>query len=248
MLELLFALAGLVTGSLLNLCTDLLPRVSSPEDNYVLRPSCNRIRGPYELLPIMSYLWWRRRCPHRGRWIALRRLLVELVAALLFALLAWRFGLGRHLGVYLIYACVMLVVFVVDLEHQLVLNVVTYPAMAVAFGFSWLLPEVGPVSSALGGVFGAVTLSLPLIVYRRGIGLGDVKLGALIGLMMGWPVVAFVLLGSVLVAAAVAAFLMALRKRRRTDVMPFAPFLAALTVLAFFWGETVSRWSLGHLP
>jgi len=91
---------------------------------------------------------------------------------LLFALLAWRFGLGSRLGVYLSYTCVMLVAFVIDLEHRLVLNVVTYPAMAVVFGFSWLVPEIGPVHSVLAGVFGAVTLSLPLIVYRRGIGLG----------------------------------------------------------------------------
>ena len=248
MLELLFGLAGLVAGSLLNVCMDLLPPRSSPGDGEAGCPDCRRIRLPHDLFPLVNCLWRRGWCPRCGGWTLFRRPLVELTAALLFALLAWRFGLSSRLGIYLVYACVMLVTFVTDLEHRLVLNVVTYPAMALAFGFSWLMPEIGPVRSVVAGAFGAVTLSLPLIVYRRGIGLGDVKLGAVIGLMTGWPVVVLVLLGSAMAAAAVAVFLMVFRGRKRRDVMPFAPFLAATTVLALIWGETVSNWCLGYLP
>ena len=102
----------------------------------------------------------------------------------------------------------------------------------------------------MGGAFGMVTMALPFIVYRRRgmFGLGDVILGAMLGLMVGWPVIVMVLLVSAVCAAAVAVFLMASRGRKRTDVMPFGPFLAAATVLALFWGQTVSDWMLSVIP
>jgi leader peptidase (prepilin peptidase)/N-methyltransferase len=154
------------------------------------------------------------------------------------------------LGVYLFYATVLVIIFVVEMEHQLVLNVVSYPAMAAAFGLSWLLPDIGPLRSIVGGAFGMVTLALPFGVYRkRGMfGLGDVILGAMLGLMVGWPVIVMVLLVSAVCAAATAVFLMISRGRKRTDVIPFGPFLAAATVLALFWGQTVSDWVLSAIP
>ena len=94
------------------------------------------------------------------------------------------------------------------------------------------------------------TLALPFVVYRRRgmFGLGDMILGAMLGLMVGWPVIVMVLLVSAVCAAVTAVFLMVNRGRKRTDVMPFGPFLAAATVLALFWGQAVSDWVLSVIP
>ena len=248
-LALLFGLLGLVVSVVLNLCSDVLPPGLSGR-GATRCPACGGTRPLYHLIPLLGYFGARGRCRGCGARMPLRPLLVELATGVLFALLLWRFGLGTPLGIYLLYVGVLIVIFVVEIEHQLVLDAISYPAMAAAFGLSWLLPGVGPLRSAVGGVFGMVTLALPFIVYRRRgmFGLGDVILGALLGLMVGWPVIALVLLASAVGAASVAVFLMAVRGRKRTDLIPFGPFLAATTVLALFWGQTVSDWVLSLIP
>ena len=248
-LGVLFGLVGLVVGVALTLCADFLPP-ASPGGVSARCPACGERRPLHQLLPLIGYLWARGRCGRCRAPMSLRPLLVELAAAVLFGCLAWRLGLGAPLGVYLFYTSVLVIVFVIDVERQLILNTVSCPAIVAAFGLSWLLPELGPLHSAVGGAFGGITLVLPFVVYRgKGLfGLGDVILGVLVGLMVGWPVIVFVLLLSAVGAAAVAVFLLCFRGKKGTDVIPFGPFLAVAAVLSFFWGGVVSRWWLSCVP
>ncbi len=142
LLMLVFALLGLFVGSFLNVCIDRLPRGQS-----IIHPrshcaACNRELGTLDLLPIFSYLWLRGRCRYCQARIPISLPIVEGMTGLLFALLCWKFGLGLELGISLVYACLLIIIFVIDLEHQLVLNKVTYPAMALAFAFSFFWPGI----------------------------------------------------------------------------------------------------------
>jgi leader peptidase (prepilin peptidase)/N-methyltransferase len=177
------------------------------------------------------------------------------VTGLLFGLLYWRFGLEIELGIALIYASLLVVIFVIDLENQLVLDKITYPAMVLALGLSFLWPNFEVInampggvlgrflSSLAGGALGLMAMLLPYALTRgRGMGLGDVKLGALIGLMTGFPLVIVAILMSWIIGGVVAAALIVLKIRGLKDPIPSATFLAISAMVTLLWGPTIWHW------
>ncbi len=231
-------------GSFLNVCIDRLPRGQSIIKPPSHCPACNQKLGIRDLVPLFSYLWLRGRCRYCRAPIPLRLPIVEGLTGLLFAFLYWKFGLGLELGISLVYACLLTVIFVIDLENQLVLDKVIYPGMALALAFSFFWPGLGVLSSLAGGALGLAAMALPFIIYRRGMGMGDVKLGALIGLMSGYPLVVVALLLSVITGGLVAASLLAFKIKKRSDPIPFAPFLATSAMVTLLWGQAIWQWYL----
>ena len=258
LLILVFTLLGLFVGSFLNVCIDRLPRGQSIINPPSHCTACNRKLGIFDLVPLFSYLWLRGRCRYCRAPIPLRLPVVEGVTSLLFTFLYWEFGLGLELAISLVYASLLIVIFVIDLENQLVLDKVTYPGMALAFAFSFFWPDIGTVSSLevggiklgmmlsslAGGGIGLVAMALPLIIYRRGMGMGDVKLGALVGLMTGYPLVLVALLLAVITGGLVGAILLAFKIKKRKDPIPFAPFLATSAMVTLLWGQVIYQWYL----
>jgi leader peptidase (prepilin peptidase)/N-methyltransferase len=256
LLILVFTLLGLFVGSFLNVCIDRLPQGQSIIRPPSHCPACKHKLGTLDLIPLFSYLWLRGRCRYCRAPIPLRLPVVEGVSGLLFALLYWKFGLGLELGIFLIYASLLMVIFVIDLENQLVLDKVTYPGMALALVFSlfWLgLEVISPfptgilgrlLSSLAGGVIGLALMALPFIIYRRGMGIGDIKLGALVGLMTGYPLVLVALLLSMITGGLVGAILLVFKIKKRSDPIPFAPFLATSAMVTLLWGQAICQWYL----
>ncbi|MFC1934203.1 prepilin peptidase [Chloroflexota bacterium] len=251
-----FTLLGLFAGSFLNVCIDRLPRGQS-----IINPpshcfACKHKLGLLDLIPLFSYLWLRGRCRYCRAPIPPRLPVVEGITSLLFTFLYWKFGLGPELGILLIYACLLTVIFVIDLENQLVLDKVTYPAMALALAFSFFWPGHGVisllpgealgrmVSSLVGGALGLVVMALPVIIYPHGMGLGDVKLAALVGLMTGFPLVIVALLLSWISGGLVAALLLTFKIKKRKDPIPFATFLATSAMVTMLWGQAIYQWYL----
>ncbi len=244
LLILVFALLGLFVGSFLNVCIDRLPRGQSiihPRSHCAV---CNRELGNLDLLPIFSYLWLRGRCRYCRARITLRLPIVEGVTGLLFALLYWKFGLGLELGISLVYTSLLTAIFVIDLENQLVLDKVIYPGMVVALAFSFFWPGLGVISSLIGGAIGLGAMALPFIIYRRGMGMGDVKLGALVGLMTGYPLVFVAILLSWIGGGLVAAILLALKIKKLKDPIPSATFLTISAMVTLLWGQAIWQWYL----
>ena len=239
-----FALLGLFVGSFENVCIDRLPRgqsiVNPPSHCF----ACSRKLSVLDLVPLFSYLWLRGRCCYCQAHIPLKLPIVEGVTGLFFGFLYWNFGLGPELGIALVYACLLIVIFVIDLETQLVLDKVTYPGMILALALSFFWPGLGVVSSLEGGALGLVAMALPFIIYRRGMGMGDIKLGALVGLMSGYPLVAIALLLAVIAGGLVGAILLAFKIKKRSDPIPFAPFLAASAMVTLLWGQVIWQWYL----
>ena len=254
---LVFALLGLFVGSFLNVCIDRLPRGQS-----IIHPpshcaACNRKLGYLDLIPLFSYLWLRGRCRYCRARIPIRLPIVEGVTSLLFALLCWKFGLGLELGISLVYTSLLIAIFVIDLENHLVLDKVTYPGMVLALVFSFFWPGLEGigmlpgealskvVSSLAGGVLGLAAMALPYILtHRRGMGLGDVKLGALVGLMTGYPLVFVAILLSWIGGGVVAVTLLALKVKKLKDPIPSATFLATSAMITLLWGQAIWQWYL----
>jgi leader peptidase (prepilin peptidase) / N-methyltransferase len=257
LLIVLFALLGLAIGSFLNVCIDRLPQNKS----IVLPPShceaCQHKLAAKDNIPVFSYLRLRGRCRYCQASIPQRIFWVELATALIFALLSYHYGLSVELGVMAFYACLFIIIFVIDLEQGLILNKVVYPGMVVALLLalipqSWLTQTIwltemikpGIASAALGGGIGFALFLLIAIVSRGGMGWGDVKLAALIGLATGFPLVLLAIIMGAIIGGIVAVVLMIAKKRKRRETIPFGPFLALAAMVTLLWGSNILSWYL----
>jgi len=176
---------------------------------------------------------------------------VELATGLIFALLYWHYGLSAELGVMAFYACLFTIIFIIDLEHGLILNKVVYPGMVIALLLS-LLPRpgltqwivTGVANAALGGAVGFGIFLLIAIASRGGMGWGDVKLAALIGLATGFPLVFFSIIMGAILGGIVAVALIIAKKKTRRETIPFGPFLALAVMITLLWGSDILSWYL----
>jgi leader peptidase (prepilin peptidase)/N-methyltransferase len=252
LLIIIFAILGLAVGSFLNVCIDRLPQNKS----IVFPPShceaCQHKLAANDLIPVFSYLRLRGRCRYCQASVPRRLFWVELATGVVFALLYWHYGLSAELGVMIFYACLFIIIFVIDLEHGLILNKVVYPAMIVAFlvalyPWPWFTESIGMrvAYAALGGAIGFGIFLLIAIVSRGGMGWGDVKLAALIGLATGFPLVFVAIIMGAILGGIVAVALVIAKKRERRGTVPFGPFLAVATMITLLWGSNILNWYLG---
>jgi prepilin signal peptidase PulO-like enzyme (type II secretory pathway) len=167
---------------------------------------------------------------------------VELITGLAFAFLYWHFGLNGELGMAIVYACFLIVIFFIDLERQLILNKVVYPGILMAFVFSFLWPDHGVVDSLIGGAVGCAILLVPYLIYPKGMGLGDVKLALMAGLMTAYPEAVVALILAIFAGGLVGVVLLALRLKGMKGAIPFGTFLAVAAMAALLWGETIREW------
>jgi leader peptidase (prepilin peptidase)/N-methyltransferase len=259
----IFFLLGMSLASFLNVCIDRLPAHQS----LVYPPShcdaCNRRLAVKDNIPIFSYLWLRGRCRYCGAAIPRRILWVELGTAILFGYLYWHYmvwhnGSGIELAVAALYFCLFIVLMVIDWEKGLILNKIVYPAIAVALLISIFvppsklaflnntsLPQAGIAQAAIGGGIGLAIFLLIVIVSRGGMGWGDVKLAALIGLVTGFPLVFIALLIGVILGGVVAVLLLLFKIKKRKEAIPFGPFLAIATIVTLLWGSSILSWYRG---
>jgi leader peptidase (prepilin peptidase)/N-methyltransferase len=251
LLIIIFALLGLAIGSFLNVCIDRLPRNES-----IVLPSshceaCQHKLSAKDNIPVFSYLALRGRCRYCQAVIPRRIFWVELATALIFALLCWHYGLSAGLGVMIFYACLFITIFVIDLEQGLILNKVVYPGMVVALLLA-LVPEPGfsqlaamrVANAAIGGAIGFAIFLVIAIVSRGGMGWGDVKLAALIGLATGFPLVFVAIIMGAILGGIVAVALIIAKKRKRRETVPFGPFLAVAAMVTLLWGSNILSWYL----
>ncbi|MBI2304227.1 MAG: prepilin peptidase [Chloroflexi bacterium] len=239
---LILFLTGASVGSFLNVVIDRLPRGQSLFTPPSHCDACGQRLRPWELVPILSYLWLRGRCRHCQAALPWRMVAVEAANGLLFPLLWLMYGPRLQLPIALVYSDLFLVIFVMDLEQQLILNRIVYPSLALAILLSPLWPGLGPVRSAAGGISFFVIMLVPFLIYRGGMGAGDVKLAALVGLVTGFPLVLVAAFVSFILGGLVAAFLLLTRLRGRREAIPFGPFLTLGAMFTLVWGEAALQW------
>jgi Flp pilus assembly protein protease CpaA len=178
----------------------------------------------------------------RYGWTWLERALCPALGAIGFAAFAAHDAFGRDLAIHLLWVAVFVQIVGFDLKHRLILNRVTYPAMVVALALSPVSPGLD-VWRALGG---AVAIGLFFVIQnvvsRGGIGLGDAKLGALVGAICGLGLdlnhigAVYAVIYGIFLGGAVALVLLVLRLRRLKDPIPYGPFLCIGASVILFMG------------
>jgi leader peptidase (prepilin peptidase)/N-methyltransferase len=252
------AVFGAIWGSFFNVCIERIPAGQS-----IVRPGsrCSACGTPVRAVdnvPILSYLWLRGRCRACGAAFSARHPLVEALGALLAAALWWRFVAADPDGVvairvarfayYFAFTGVLVVLSFIDLATLLLPDAITLPSIAVFFlaGFGvheapWLARLVG---AAAGYLFVRLIADFYYYVLKReGLGLGDGKLLALVGVAFGWKALPFVVFAGAVVGSLVSIpVLLVLRHRQPTNEplrhaqIPFGPFLALGALVYLFVG------------
>lgn len=238
-------IVGAAIGSFLNVVIYRVPRGEDWREQ--LRslawpgshcPSCDVQLKWYDNIPLLSYALLGGKCRKCAQHIPWRYPLVELANAALFVLAGWYFGLEAELFPALLFISALIAIFFIDLEHYIIPNVIVLPAavIGVVAGIAiapsrWL--EILVAGAASGAFFF-------LIVFIRpgGMGMGDVKLAAMMGFFLGKAVLAALFLGFLFGAIVGVALIAAGRKGRKSRV-PFGPFLAIGGIIALFVGNTL---------
>ncbi|MEK7606765.1 MAG: prepilin peptidase [Patescibacteria group bacterium] len=250
---------GLLIGSFLNVVIFRLPSKPSPHvgegrerGNSIWRgrsycPKCRKTLAWYELVPILSFFLQSARCRGCKQKIDWQYPLVELATALGF-LLVWTMagdqGLWRGIEGW-VFTSFLIVLFVYDLRYGLIPDQVIFPAMAVAgvfflaAHFTLLFTAYWLLAILVGGGF----FALQYYSSRgRWVGDGDIRFGALMGAMLGWPGVLVALLVSYLIGGAVGAGLLLAGKKHFGQTLPMGTFLALGTFIAMLWGKQIIQW------
>jgi len=245
----ILALLGLAVGSFLNVCIHRLPRDQSLNSPPSRCPACEYRLRWFDNVPILSYVLLGGRCRKCRARISIRYPLVELITMALFVIHGEVFGWSALLVPRLVFACAMVVLFAIDLEHQLLPNVITLPGIVVGLIASAVLPP-GIVDALIGVLIGGGVLWLIGEAYFRfsgheGMGGGDVKMLAMIGAFLGWKLVLVTLVLSSIAGSVIGLLVIAIRKGGMKYALPYGTFLALGALVASLAGESIVNWYVG---
>lgn len=239
MLIALYALLGLIVGRVLALLAARIP--AEPQLPYFKAPSacerCQALRPAWTLLPVAGALL-AGPCPTCGAGSSKRRLAIEAITAVAFALIAWRFPTERA-PVYAVYAAILILIAAIDLEHRLIFDIVMLPAIFIVGPLGGWLTGLSPLSMVLGAGVWAGFLLLSKWVTRPllgadALGTGDIYLAVFLGTICGFKYAFLGVVSYALLSGAGSVLLLAFRLRGPKDPIPFAPFLIAGAAIALW--------------
>jgi leader peptidase (prepilin peptidase)/N-methyltransferase len=241
---------GLVVGSFMTVAVHRLPKGESVVSPRSRCPSCGAEIGARDNIPVLSWLLLRGRCRRCGARISVEYPLLELTTAALVVLAAIRYPNPWQAGLVGGLLALMPGIALIDLRHRIIPNRLTYPSL--------LLFSLVVVSARLiGGVGDPARAGIGLLLYggilfvvavvSRGMGMGDVKLAALIGLVLGSLGLRFVgvAAGAAIAFGGLGGVVALGTGKGRKSAIPFGPYLAAGAVVAGIWGEQIASWYIG---
>jgi leader peptidase (prepilin peptidase)/N-methyltransferase len=263
---LLAFLFGLLVGSFLNVCIHRWPLDESVVQPRSRCPHCGRPISAFDNVPLLSFVLLRGRCRHCAQAIPWRYPLVEILNACLFAGLIWRFGVDALTLKAALFGSMMLVLIFTDMEHYILPDEITKGGLVIGLIVSLFLPmpdglvKLGWMIAAGGGepdwrwlslsesVLGAVLFGGGLWVLREGyyrmrgvdgLGLGDVKMAAMMGSFWGVGHTLLILLLGSLGGALVGLVIVFLGGKKWNYEMPFGSYLGAAALIVTIWGDTL---------
>ena len=248
------ALFGLIVGSYLNVVIYRVPLGISTVLPRSRCPHCGAAIRAVDNVPVLSFLLLRGRCRQCGAHISWRYPAVEAATAALFVACLLRFGITFEAPAAALFGSLMLALAIIDVDHMILPDALTWPGIALGILLQPLLPwarlwdgpwgaMAGAAAGALlgGGVLLAVWLAWYLVRHEEGMGLGDVKMLAVIGAFLGWKGMLVALFAAALLGSVVGLTLMAFGGLDLKAKLPFGVFLALGGLIALFAGEPLVR-------
>ena len=270
---LVWAVIGLVIGSFLNVAIHRLPVMMQREtENFIALendepaphtsrynliaprsacPSCGHTLSALDNIPVFSYVWLKGRCRFCRAPISRRYPLVEIITALLSAVVVWQLGSElKGVAALLLVWCLIALTFI-DIDTQMLPDDVTLPLVWLGLLINLNGSFVTLADAVIGAAAGYLSLWSVYWLFRfatgkEGIGYGDFKLLAALGAWLGWMMLPFIVLLSSAVGALVGIAMIVLRGHQRDKPIPFGPFLAVAGLIALLYGDTLVQLWLGQ--
>lgn len=241
---------GAVIGSFLNVCIYRIPAGESIVSPPSKCPGCGTPIKIYDNIPIISYIILLGKCRKCRRKISLRYPAIEFLTGLMSIMLMVYFGPSLSYLVYLMLVSALIVITFIDMDHKIIPDLISLPAIPIGFACSFLIPQLTWIDSITGIIAGGGSLLLVAIVYEaitggEGMGGGDIKLLAMLGAFLGWRGVLFTIMASSLAGSVIGGLFILFSGKGRKFQVPFGPFLAMGGVSYIFWGEFIILWYLG---
>jgi len=233
----LVSVLGLVIGSFLNVCIYRLPlgqSVAFPGSHCM---SCGARLTVLDLVPVVSYLCLGGRCRHCKVSFSARYMMVEVLTASLYYLCWTVFGLSSALLPSLILLSFLVMISFIDYDHQLIYDkVLVWLALIGVAANSWTGTVTG-LDMVIAACIGGGVMLLIAVVSNGGMGGGDIKLMAVLGVWLGWKLLLLTLLESFLLGGVLGVLLIALKIKGRKDYIPFGPFIAIAAGVSLLYGD-----------
>ena len=218
--------------------------------------SCQRPLASIDMVPVFSYVWLRGKCRHCQAAVPYRVVLVEIATGALFVTVFSLYGIGLEFVVLSACLSLLLAISLIDLEHQLILNVMVLPSIVLLLILAPFWTEIGITRSFLGdetlvaslansylsGLGAFLAFLIIAIVSPAGMGGGDVKFAAVLGLMVGFPGILLAIWISAVGGGLIAITLVLTGKKGRKDVISFGPFMALGAAVVLIAGPGLADW------
>ncbi len=233
---------GLSFGSFANVCIHRLPRNESVMSPRSRCTTCNTPIAVRDNIPLFSYLLLKGRCRQCAAAIPIRYPVVEVVTALLILSGFVKFGVSWKFAIFCVVGPALVIITAIDIKHKRIPDIIILPG--IVFGLAAGSYLVGLKDSSTGLLVGGGTFLLTSEVYYRirgrvGMGGGDIKFIAAVGALLGWQQVVLVIFLSALAGSLVGLVGLATKKINVMSQIPFGPFLAGGTLVAYFSGERI---------
>jgi leader peptidase (prepilin peptidase)/N-methyltransferase len=244
-------LIGLVVGSFANVCIHRLPRGESIVTPPSRCPACGTLISPRDNVPILGWLLLRGRCRTCRARISWRYPAVEAANGLLWLALAVRWGAAPRTFVAFALVTILLVLSLIDLEHQILPDRITLPGTALGLAAAFLpTSPVRPLAAAAAAVGGWLAFAAVAVAYKRlrgveGLGQGDWKMAALLGAFLGWQKLLLTALLASVAGTVVGVAIVVLRGRDMRYALPLGTFLGAAGIVVVFFGDPLLVWYRG---
>ncbi len=239
----IIALFGLAIGSFLNV---LIYRIPLKKGFVAGRSFCPKCQAPirfYDNIPLLSWIVLGGKCRNCKARISFRYPAVELLNAFSYVFFFWRYGLTAEGAIFCFLASSLIVIFFIDLDHQIIPDIITLPGIVLGLGISFLPEGLTFRQSLIGLLVGGgglylVALLGDWIFKKESMGGGDIKMTAMLGAFLGWQKIVFIFFASAFIGLVVSIIWMAFSKKVRSSRMiPFGPFIAIAAVVAILYGE-----------
>ncbi|WP_459835429.1 prepilin peptidase [Halanaerobaculum tunisiense] len=242
MIEILIFSLGLIIGSFLNVVVYRLPAGESIIYPGSHCPECKTRLAPLDLIPVISFLATKGRCRYCQTKISYQYPLVELLTAFLFLFLLGEYQVSFQLGTYLVLVSLLIPISIIDLQEMIIPNQITYGGLILGLVSSIYGNYISIIESLLGLLIPA---GLLLVIALLGkMGLGDVKLVAMIGTFLGVRDTLLVIFCGSVVGSIIGLILIGLGNKRGTSKVPFGPFIALGTIVVLLWSEEIINFYL----
>ncbi|MBP2641594.1 MAG: Prepilin peptidase [Firmicutes bacterium] len=239
-----FAVLGLLIGSFLNVCIYRLPRSQSVFMPPSHCPACLTRIKPQDLIPVLSYVRLHGRCRHCHAFISPRYAFVELLTSGLFVWSFLLFGLSAMLVKALILSSFLIVIIFIDMDYQLILDKVLLFLAGTGFLLNFWTGHVGLWEMLITGLSAGGLFLLIAVLTRGGMGGGDIKFAAAIGIWLGAKLTVAALFIAFILGGLGGIMVLALKLKSRKDYIPFGPFIALGAWISFLYGTKIIAWYL----